>query len=133
MRHEFSKATKREAVKRAQGHCEAVGPLYGLDPGQRCDGDLGRGFEIDHYPIPATDEGSDTLGNAVVCCRACHRFKTSTYDVPMQAKSKRVSDKHIGIRPPSRWPSRPMGKGYRQHTATSPITKRVGQFGGEDA
>ena len=123
-RYEFPTSVRRDAVRRAQGRCEAVGPLYGLDAGQRCNGDLGRGFEIDHYRLAATEEGSDTLDNAVVCCSVCHRQKTSHYDVPAQAKSKRVSDKHLGIR---KAPSM-RGAGFRhaapQHKATSPITPK---------
>jgi 5-methylcytosine-specific restriction protein A len=67
-RHEFSKATKRAAVARAKGRCEASGPVYGLEPEGGCWSDLAHGFEIDHYPLPATMEGSDVLANAVVCC-----------------------------------------------------------------
>lgn len=104
-RHEFSKQTKRDAIWRAQGRCEAVGEVYGLPFGQRCNGDLGRGFEIDHYPVAATDPGSNVLDNAVVCCISCHRFKTRTFDIPAQAKSKRVQDKHLGITKPK---GRPM-------------------------
>ena len=123
MRHEFSAKTKRAAVKRANGRCEAVGEVYGREPGERCNSDLGRGLEIDHYPIPATDEGSDTLENAVVCCKLCHRHKTSTYDVPMQAKGKRISDKHLGIRHPSRLRGRGFEKAPAQHSATRPIRR----------
>ena len=118
-RHEFSQKVKREAVKRAAGRCEAVGEVYGLAPGQRCNADLGRGFEIDHYPIPATDEGSDVLSNAVCCCIACHRAKTSAYDVPMQAKAKRVSDKHLGIERKGRG----FSNAHPQRRATSPVNK----------
>jgi len=99
-RHEFSKTVRREAIRRSEGRCEAVGIVYGLEPGQRCNGDLARGLEIDHYPIPATEAGSDELGNAVVCCLVCHRKKTANFDIPVQAKTKRVSDKHRGIDKP---------------------------------
>ena len=59
-RREFSKATKRAAVARAKGRCDASGPVYGLGPEAGCWADLGHGFEIDHYPLPATMEGSDS-------------------------------------------------------------------------
>lgn len=104
-RSEFSKPTKREALRRSTGLCEAVGAVYGLEPGQRCNAPLSHGVEFDHYPIAATERDSDGLDNCVACCKTCHRHKTSTFDVPMQAKSKRVSDKHLGIRKSS---SRPM-------------------------
>lgn len=128
MRHEFSKPTKREALKRSHGLCEAVGAVYGLEPGQRCNAPLSHGVEFDHYPVPATEHDSDGLENCVACCRTCHSHKTRTFDIPVQAKTKRVSDKHLGIRQPSRWASRPLGTGNKQHTATTPLTKVVGAF-----
>lgn len=97
MRHEFSKPTKRTAYARSEGLCEAVGEVYGLEAGQRCNAPLSKGWEADHYPLPATDRDSDGLENCVACCKTCHRFKTSNYDVPMQAKNKRVSDKFRGV------------------------------------
>lgn len=104
-RHNFSAKIKRQARERSGGHCEAVGAVYGLPVGQRCNAALtGKRVEIDHYPIPATDEGSDTLDNAVACCVKCHGFKTATYDVPMQAKGKRVATRHLGISQPGTLP-----------------------------
>ena len=124
-RHEFSKPVKREALRRSGGVCEAIGEVYGLDAGQRCNVPLSHGVEFDHYPVPATDKGSDTLENCVASCKACHRFKTSHYDVPMQAKGKRVSDKHLGIsRPKHQWGSRPLGNGNTQRSATRPIIRK---------
>ena len=125
-RHEFSKAIKREALKRSEHRCEAAGEVYGLVPGHRCNGDLGHGVEFDHYPVPATDPGSDKLENCVAACKTCHRFKTSTYDVPMQAKGKRISDKHNGIsRPKHQWGAQRLGNGNQQHTATRPIIRKT--------
>lgn len=122
-RYEFSKQTKRDALRRSEGLCEAVGAVYGLEPGQRCNAPLSHGVEFDHYPAPATDLGSNTLENCVACCLTCHRFKTGTYDVPMQAKGKRVSDKHLGIRPARK------GRGFRkaepQRSATRPLRSKI--------
>lgn len=109
-RHEFSKPTKREALKRSEGRCEAIGAVYGLPPGQRCNAPLSHGVEFDHYPVPATDRDSDGLENCVAACKVCHGFKTRSYDIPMQAKGKRVSDKAKGIRAAkSKIPNRPWG------------------------
>ena len=94
-RHEFKKPTKRDALKRSNGKCEAIGEVYGLAPGQRCNAPLSRGVQFDHWPLPATDFGSDTLDNCVAVCIQCHSYKTRTYDTPMQAKGKRVSDKRL--------------------------------------
>lgn len=123
-RYEFSKAVKREALRRSGGLCEATGVVYGLNFGQRCNAPLSHGVEFDHYPVPATDKGSDTLDNCVACCPTCHRFKTSTYDVPMQAKGKRVRDKHLGIRHPSRLRGRGFPEREAQHSATRPIRRK---------
>lgn len=119
MRHNFSQKVKRQARERSGGRCEAVGTVYGLAPGQRCNAPLdGKRVEIDHYPIPATDEGSDVLENAVACCVSCHSFKTASYDIPMQAKGKRVSDRNLGIRKPSQLRSAPFPARQKQHSAT---------------
>lgn len=124
MRSEFSKPTKREALKRSGMLCEAVGAVYGLEPGQRCNAPLSHGVEFDHYPVPATERDSDGLENCVACCKTCHGHKTRTFDIPVQAKTKRVSDKHLGIRKPSRWQSRGFTKAPPQRTATRPIRKQ---------
>lgn len=119
MRHEFKARTKREALLRSGKLCEAVGEVYGLEPGVRCNAPLSHGVEFDHWPIPATDKGSDTLENCMAVCLPCHRFKTSHYDVPMQAKGRRIRDKHAGIRQPSQIKSRGFGKAPPQRSATT--------------
>jgi 5-methylcytosine-specific restriction protein A len=116
-RHNFSPKVKRQARERSGGYCEASGVVYGLDPGQRCNAPLaGKRVEIDHYPIPATDEGSDVLENAVTCCVKCHSHKTATYDIPMQAKGKRVSDRNLGLRPASKLQSRGFSKSATKYS-----------------
>lgn len=122
-RYEFSKQVRREALQRSGKLCEAIGPVYGLPPGQRCNAPLDNGVEFDHYPAPATDKGSDTLENCVATCKTCHRFKTSSYDVPMQAKGKRVSDKHLGTRRPSQFQSAGFARREPQRSASRPIEK----------
>ena len=123
-RHEFSKATKRAALRRSGGHCEATGSVYGLDPGQRCDAPLSQGVEFDHYPVPATERDSNGLENCVACCPTCHGRKTRTFDIPIQAKTKRVSDRHLGVVKPSGGiQSRGFPKPRPQHSATTPPTK----------
>lgn len=39
-------------------------------------------------------------------CKACHKHKTATQDVPAIAKSKRSFDKHYGIKRKRGWPKR---------------------------
>lgn len=123
-RSEFSKPTKREALKRSEGRCEAIGAVYGLKPGERCNAPLSHGVEFDHYPVPATDRDSAGLENCVACCRACHGRKTAAYDIPMQAKGKRVSDRNLGIRPPSQLRSAPFPARQKQNSATRPIIRK---------
>ena len=99
-RHEFSKATKRAALKRSGGKCEAVGKRYGFEAGQICGWPLDQGVEFDHWPLPAHAEDSDKLENCVACCPTCHSYATRTQDIPREAKMKRVQDRHIGIKKP---------------------------------
>lgn len=123
-RHNFSPKTKRAARARSGGFCEASGVVYGLQPGERCNAPLaGKRVEIDHYPIPATDEGSDTLENAVCCCVKCHGHKTATYDIPMQAKGKRVSDRHLGIVKAGRLTGPSFRKAAPQRRASSKLKR----------
>ena len=104
-RREFSKQVKREALRRAQGHCEATGEIYGLAPGQRCNATLSHGFDFDHA-IADGIGGEPTLENAVCACRVCHKFKTAHHDVPRIAKTVRQRDKHLGIKARSTFPKR---------------------------
>jgi 5-methylcytosine-specific restriction protein A len=126
LRHNFTPKVRRLARERSRGFCEAVGTVYGLEPGQRCNAPLeGKRVEIDHYPIPATDEGSDVLENAVACCVSCHAHKTATYDIPMQAKGKRMSDRHLGLTAPkSKWQSQGFPKAEPQRTATRELRRK---------
>ena len=120
VRYEFSKPVMRQANERSGGRCEALGEVYGLEPGQRCNAPFKAGKkEFDHYPVPATEKGSDTLENCVVCCPDCHGHKTRSFDIPVQAKVKRVSDKHQSItRKPSGFP-----KSEPQRSASRKIEK----------
>lgn len=91
-RYEFPQKVKRAALARSEGRCEARGAVYGLEGGDvRCVAFIGPGnVEYDHWPLPATDEGSGILENCVACCPRCHHYKSANYDTPMQAKGKRI-------------------------------------------
>ena len=80
-RAEFSKKVKREALKRSGGRCEAVGEMYGLSKGKRCNANLGPVVEYDHI-VRAADGGDNSLGNCAAVCKRCHLIKTTKFDTP---------------------------------------------------
>lgn len=105
---EFKKDTKREALKRAKGQCEAVGPMYGLDPGQRCGGDLARGVNFDHVILEANSH-DNSLENCAAVCIPCHKIKTTKHDIPLAAKTVRQRDKNDGVAKPRGFQKPPPG------------------------
>lgn len=112
-RAEFSKATKRAAWERSKERCEAVGTMYGLEPGKRCNMPLSRGVEYDHIILDANSH-DNSLENCCAACPPCHRFKTTKHDTPMAAKTLRQQDKDRRIRSVRPFPKRadPWGKSY---------------------
>lgn len=96
-RKEFGKPVKRAALERSQMRCEAVGTLYGLEAGIRCSISLTKGVQFDHIVADALG-GDNGLSNCAAICPRCHQIKTSKNDVPKSAKTKRVSDKALGIK-----------------------------------
>lgn len=96
-RREFTKSTKRNALKRSELMCEAVGAMYGLAGGQRCNAPLSAGVEYDHIVLDANSK-DNSLENAAAVCPKCHRWKSSHHDTPMAAKTLRMQDKARGIR-----------------------------------
>jgi 5-methylcytosine-specific restriction endonuclease McrA len=60
------------------------------------------GLEWDHH-IPLAIGGDDDESNLQPLCKGCHRLKTGK-DLGTIAKGKRVRQRHLGIRPPSRFP-----------------------------
>jgi 5-methylcytosine-specific restriction endonuclease McrA len=103
MRHEFTKATKREALKRSGGYCEASGDIYTWAE-ERCIAPLAHGVEFDHI-LACSNGGDNSLGNCAAVCKKCHAFKTTKFDTPRAAKTKRMRDKHLGIKNAKyKWP-----------------------------
>ena len=117
----FSAKVKEAAWIRSGGVCEAVGAVYGLEPGTRCTTILEPGkYDRDHYPLPAHAEGSNKLENCWCVCKRCHLHKTRTFDTPYEAKRKRLlreagpaelRRKRVKIPQPKnhKWPSRKFG------------------------
>jgi 5-methylcytosine-specific restriction protein A len=89
MRMEFSKRTKRDAFVRAEGNCEGCGARLTIGK-----------YHYDHI-IPDGLGGEAILDNCAVLCVACHKVKTTTKDVPLIAKTKRIQDRQKGIKKPS--------------------------------
>lgn len=116
MRHEFGAKVKRLALERSGGRCEAIGIVYGLAPRERCSASVALRFvEYDHYPLPAHADNSAGLDNCVACCRVCHAHKTKHFDIPAEAKIKRILRRDGKIpdkrkHPPRKIPSRPFPK-----------------------
>jgi len=98
-RLEFSRKTRREALRRAEKHCEGNGTRYGLADGYRCNADLSKGVEFDHDKTSA-EGGDNSLENAVCLCRNCHAYKTRD-DVRRLRKADRQRDKADGVMRPS--------------------------------
>lgn len=100
-RREFTRATKRAALLRAEGRCEARGAIYGLERGRRCNADLAYGIQFDHIILDANSK-DNSLENCSAVCPRCHAWKTARHDVPLAAKTQRQQDKHRGIKRSSR-------------------------------
>jgi 5-methylcytosine-specific restriction protein A len=98
-RREFTKATKRAALARSGGRCEAVGAWYNLAPGCRCNAPLAAGVEFDHIVLDANSH-DNSLENCAAVCIPCHRFKSAKIDTPKAAKTLRQQDKARGIARP---------------------------------
>jgi len=102
-RRNFTKPTKREALKRSGLRCEGIGEWYGHPGGHRCNADLAKGVEFDHIDLDANSR-DNSLTNCAAVCIPCHRFKTANVDTPKAAKTLRQQDKALGIRKPSTFP-----------------------------
>lgn len=96
-RREFTKETKRYALKRSGLLCEAVGAMYGHPVGHRCNAPLSAGVQYDHIVLDANSK-DNSLENCAAVCIKCHRWKTANHDTPMAAKTVRMQDKARNIR-----------------------------------
>lgn len=109
MRNEFKKQTKRDALKRSGGLCEAQGAMYGLPAdGPRCGAVLAYGVEFDHRILNANSKDNSLENCAAVCVR-CHRHKTRHHDTPLAAKTLRQQDKASGVSKARGFPKKPPG------------------------
>lgn len=116
----FTKSVKRLAWERSQMKCEADGPLYGLDEGQRCGLSLLNGVQYDHYDMVANSR-DNSLENCRAVCPKCHRYKTAKHDIPKNAKTVRQQDKGRGIsKPKQAIPNRGFDRKERNPKPTLP-------------
>lgn len=131
-RHEFPVAVKREAMARSNGQCEAVGERYGFPAGVRCQRRVYKGqVNYEHYPRGAHDPSPETIqiGNCTAICPQCNQFAANHTDKAVEAKIKRIRQKH-GIDPVRRKhkpkPIRSPGfrKGAKQSWPSRKIPKR---------
>jgi cytochrome c553 len=122
-RREFTKAVKREALKRSGGLCEASGPWYGLAAGQRCNAPLAHGVQFDHIILDANSK-DNSLENCAAVCLRCHGMKTAKHDTPLAAKTLRQQDAARGIRKPPKLKGRSFPKREKPKPDKLPIPDR---------
>lgn len=108
-RSEFTPKTKREALQRAAGTCEASGVKYGHKGDERCGESLSEGFQVDHVLEcrEADDGGDNSLQNALCVCIPCHQYKTNRVRQEC-AKSERLAGRKEKTGSRWKWGSRPM-------------------------
>jgi 5-methylcytosine-specific restriction endonuclease McrA len=109
-RLEFTKPTRRDALKRSGQICEAVGARYGLKPDTRCTNKLSYGVEF-HHDTEAEMGGDNSLQNCVAVCIPCHRFVTKKFIKELR-HSDRVRDRNSGITKPKSRLRKPPGYAY---------------------
>jgi 5-methylcytosine-specific restriction endonuclease McrA len=94
-RTEFTRKTKQEALVRSGHLCEASGPRYGFEKGQRCNCSLSLGVQFDH-DVSDQIGGDNSLANCRAVCVQCHKVKTRG-DIQQIRKSDRQRDKASGV------------------------------------
>lgn len=107
----------RDRLSRAQGDCCAT-CRHAFGPKRRA--------HCDHV-IALIDGGENRESNLQMICADCHKAKTSA-EATARAKTRDIRASHIMAEPRSNWPTQRLGRGNNQHTATTPLKKRVGYF-----
>ena len=82
-RLEFSRATRRAIIARANGHCEACRAVLKVGEG-----------EVDHV-LPDALGGKPEAANGRLICNVCHKAKTAD-DIARIRKADRARDKQTG-------------------------------------
>lgn len=128
-RREFSKDTKRAALKRSGGICEChlMPEIFPVACGLK----HGHGNRFFEHMNPDGSGGSNAIDNCAVLTKTCWRFKTDHHDKRVVAKVIRQTDFQNGTYTPTHRPL-PCGR-------NSPFKKKIGSFrpvwrdGGEPA
>lgn len=118
-RANFDKPTKRAALARSEGLCEASGAFYGLSEGRRCNLPLAQGVEFDHFDLDANSK-DNSLENCMAVCIRCHAWKTRHYDTPKAAETLRQQDRARGVVKPK---GQLRGPGFAKSAKEPRITK----------
>lgn len=113
-RKEFTSKTRKAALKRSVGVCEATGDWYGLPVGERCTRLLSYGVEYDHLILDANSH-DNSLDNCRAVCPKCHAWKTANRDTPIAAKT--VAQSLMGMK------TRPRAKIAQPPKAPRPAAK----------
>lgn len=121
-RKEFTTKTRKEALKRSGGICEAVGDWYGLPAGERCRNDLSYGVQYDHMILDANSK-DNSLDNCRAVCPKCHGWKTANRDTPLAAKTVRQGSMGKRTKVKAKIPSRPPDKPAR--AGKTPLPPRM--------
>lgn len=113
----------------------AAPPRVRLRVFERCEGKCGEcgrkirpgeSWTLEHL-IALINGGKNAESNLGVTCGWCLPAKNAA-DVAEKSKVARVRAKHLGLRKPSSFKSAGFPARPKQHRATTPLTKRVGQF-----
>lgn len=87
----------------------------------------GENWTLEHV-IALINGGRNAENNLSVTCDWCLPEKNAE-DVAIKAKSAKVRQAHIGIRPAPKLRGQGFRKAPPQRSASRPLSKRVGQFG----
>lgn len=100
MRNNFTKATQRAALARSNGICEChlIPHVFEV----ACGLALGDGNTFYEHIDPDWISKRNDLENCAALTKTCWKFKTDSYDKPVIAKTRRVSDLAAGIKDPHR-------------------------------
>lgn len=119
----FTTDTQRKALARSKGICECH--LIPHVFKEFCGRPLGNANTFYEHINPDGLRKDNSLENCAVLTRTCWKFKTHSFDQPVVARAKRVSDRFNGIRDP--WKQRlPGGRGsYLKKKITGQVVVRA--------